>query len=235
MPLLFTFLFPRASSTGNLVETLRSIATCENSLAETEEFIPGEKLASLPQRQVSWLRSWSNCLVPTIIIIAGLIAFFALAIFGTHRPSLKVNEVMISPCGRSAAEAESQGCHFDIMSFCWLPDACYDAELSDEFRAHNWEWFLDANQTESVPQAEALSGVHPRLFVNWEYHLKHCTYMWRKLHRAVLGKGNMAIDSYIGSYAHTRHCEHTLLTDREVGLAEVNTIIRVKYPDCGIS
>ena len=103
-----------------------------------------------------------------------------------------------------------------------------------EFQSHNWEWFEDASKTRPVPQAEALSGMHPGLFVSWEYHLVHCTYMWKKMHRAVLGKGNLAIDSYVGSFNHTKHCEHNLLTDRDVGLDEMNTVILVKYPDCGI-
>lgn len=59
--------------------------------------------------------------------------------------------------------------------------------------------------------------------------------MWRKMHRAFLGDlGRRAIDGYIGSYQHTKHCEHMLLGDRGVAWDTINTRIAVKYPDCGI-
>jgi hypothetical protein len=125
--------------------------------------------------------------------------------------------------------------HFDLISFCWLPDACYDAELSDAFdNISEWEWFLDSNRTQPITHEQIMTGEYTDLYVNWEYHLTHCTAMWKKLHRAVLGKGKVAIDGYLGRMEHTEHCEHMLLNDRNTALDKFNTIIQVKYPDCGI-
>ncbi|EGP90542.1 uncharacterized protein MYCGRDRAFT_37275, partial [Zymoseptoria tritici IPO323] len=138
--------------------------------------------------------------------------------------------------GQSPAEARERGCHFDVISFCWLPSQCYDAELSRIFDAENHlEWFLDPNRTQPVSHQQIMTGEYTGLYVNWNYHLRHCTAMWRKLHRAVLGKdGNAAIDGYIGVYEHTLHCEHMLLSGRDTALEIINTRIAVKYPDCGI-
>ena len=80
-----------------------------------------------------------------------------------------------------------------------------------------------------------MTGEHLGLYVSWEYHLRHCTAMWKKLHRAIRGEGKTAVDSYIANYEHTKHCEHMLLGRRGLGLDEVNTVIETKFPDCGIA
>jgi hypothetical protein len=146
------------------------------------------------------------------------------------------SEIKVKPCGSSAAEARARGCHFDIISFSWLPNECYDAELSRSFDDESeLEWFLYANRTQPLTHEEIMTGEYTGLYVNWEYHLRHCMAMWKKLHRAVLGDlGNRAIDSYIGSYEHTKHCEHMLLGAQGIAFDAINTRIDVKFPDCGI-
>ncbi|KAK6860975.1 hypothetical protein PG995_004611 [Apiospora arundinis] len=133
--------------------------------------------------------------------------------------------VMVQPCGSSPAEATARGCQFDVISFSWLPDACYDAELSEA-----------PGQTAAAELRGDHDGEHTGLYVNWEYHVAHCTAMWKKMHRALLGErgGKHAIDGYIGVYAHTEHCEKMLLGGRHYALDVINTRIAVKYPDCGI-
>ena len=144
------------------------------------------------------------------------------------------------------------------MSFSWLPDECYDPDLTAQFMAlgddpvRDWEYWMEWNSTEPVPREEALSGKHEKLYVSWEFHLYHCTYMWRKLHRAILqGK---RVDSYIGNMGHTTHCERMLieatggipdetkrggikLMEQPGGtrkrLLTRNTMINSKWPDCG--
>ncbi|KAK3319763.1 hypothetical protein B0T19DRAFT_404324 [Cercophora scortea] len=124
-------------------------------------------------------------------------------------PEPPMPKIMHQPCGSTPEQARSKGCHFDVISFNWLPTQCYYAELSqsfDDMRA--WEWFLDGNRTQPLTHAEIMTGEHTGLYVNWEYHVRHCTAMWKKMHRGLLGPaGTGAIDAYIGS---------------------------VKYPDCGV-
>ncbi|KAF7587090.1 hypothetical protein BBP40_007729 [Aspergillus hancockii] len=147
-----------------------------------------------------------------------------------------IEGVIKSPCGHTAAEARARGCHFDIITFCWLPDRCYDAELSDSFeKLDDWKWYLDQNKTQPVPKEEALQGELDGLYVSWEYHVQHCVYMWEKMHRALLGAGKAAIDTYIGPYSHTEHCGKMLLSRGEgYAMDDINTRIRLKFPDCGI-
>lgn len=133
-------------------------------------------------------------------------------------------------CGQSPSEAKTSECEFDIMSFSWLKPECYDRKLVEDFsRLGDWQWFLDEKSGVEVPKEIVKQGGQGDLFVSMEYHLFHCTYMWRKLHRSMEGKAK--VDSYIGNYNHTVHCEHMLLMG-DVLLQERNTVIRVKYSRC---
>ncbi|KAI0520847.1 hypothetical protein F5B22DRAFT_54612 [Xylaria bambusicola] len=187
-------------------------------------------------------RVWSRRLlfVAMTFIFSSLSGAATVWIAGLHHGSTsdpgRPVIVMEHPCGSSPAEAVARGCHFDVISFCWLPDACYDTELAEEFRAnHKLEWFVDPDKQHPLSYEQIMTGEHTGLYVNWEYHVAHCTTMWKKMHRAILGDlGKSAIDGYIGSYDHTKHCEMMLLSDRDVALETINTRIAVKYPNCGI-
>lgn len=69
----------------------------------------------------------------------------------------------------------------------------------------------------------------------------HCTYMWRKLHRGMLrGEDNKeqrgVVDTYIGSYGHTAHCEMMLLgmegNEGRLDKNATDTAIVMKFPQC---
>jgi hypothetical protein len=88
---------------------------------------------------------------------------------------------------------------------------------------------------------EVARGNHEKLFVTREYHMYHCTYMWRKLHRGMLRGGENeekrgVVDTYIGSYGHTEHCEMMLLgMEGGEGVVDKNatdTAILMKFPQC---
>jgi hypothetical protein len=131
-------------------------------------------------------------------------------------------------CGTSPAEARSLGCQFDVVSFSWLPSDCYDAQLVDDFLAlRNWQWFYDTAGQHAIPREQVLKGELTDLIVTREYHLFHCTYQWRKMHRGMV-KG--VIDSYISNYEHTAHCEH-MLTEG-VPMNTTDTVIVMKFPQC---
>jgi hypothetical protein len=120
------------------------------------------------------------------------------------------------------------------MSFSWLPSPCYDSQLSEQFLTlKNWQWFNSPNMTEDakVEKEEVLKGEHDYLWVSWEYHKLHCTYMWRKMHRAVLRGG--FVDQYIGNYEHTEHCEEILMGEGvEMEGSRGLTVIRRKFVGC---
>lgn len=115
-------------------------------------------------------------------------------------------------CGNTTDSARQRGCVFDIMSFSWLPPVCFDGELHDQFLAEEpWHWYRTDSLLEEVPIEVVRQREADHLYVDWHYHQLHCTYMWKKLHRAILNKRPW--DEYIGSYVHTEHCEWVLATD----------------------
>ncbi|KAJ0133788.1 hypothetical protein CTA2_2527, partial [Colletotrichum tanaceti] len=155
------------------------------------------------------------------------------------------------------SQARAAGCLFDLVSFNWLPPPCHDAELAASFEAELLEaghlaWYEDPRGDRPVPRARVASGDVSGVYVSLGYHLRHCTAMWRRMHRALMqgGGGLGRVDGYIWSYHHTRHCEEMLLaaaldsgggSDGGGGggggggeMAVYSTEVRIKYPDCGV-
>ena len=162
-----------------------------------------------------------------VLFFLAVVGLFAIAL--PHRPHV----VTRTSCGSTSAEARASGCVFDVMSFSWHQPACFDEELTNEFLSvANWTWFEDEDAKITLSEAEVVAGNHPVTYVAREYHLAHCTYMWRKLHRAVLRNG--PIDGHIGEYEHTKYCgEMLLMAERGTSANATNTIATTKYPTCG--
>ncbi|KAJ0359909.1 hypothetical protein COL154_007960 [Colletotrichum chrysophilum] len=146
------------------------------------------------------------------------------------------------PCGATPSAARAAGCLFDLISFNWLPLACHDAALAATFEAElraagELAWYRDMNRTAPLTREQIMTGEYTGVYVSLAYHLRHCTAMWRRMHRALIqgGGGLGRVDSYIWGYHHTLHCEDTLLGRRNEMEAEVfTTEVRIKYPDCGV-
>ena len=92
-----------------------------------------------------------------------------------------------------------------------------------------WHWYTDRRGSREVPYAEVQLGEHKELYVTWEYHLVHCVFMWKKLHRAV--QNGWKVDNYLGNMGHTEHCGHMLLNEG-IGRGALETGIRQKFPAC---
>lgn len=145
-------------------------------------------------------------------------------------PSIETPDI---DCGSTPSSAVSAGCRFDPMSFSWLPPSCYDAKLIASFLAIKpWQWYLNSSDAQPVPFEMVQQGIHDYLWVTREFHLFHCTYQWRKMHRAVLqGK---PLDTYVGNYSHTEHCEYVLTKEvLELGMEVVDVQIQRKFVSCG--
>lgn len=133
-------------------------------------------------------------------------------------------------CGSSPAEAKQRGCKFDILSFAWQTKECYDGDLMSEFiNSGPWQFYEGPNSTSSRVTLEVANRGERDMFVNWGYHVWHCTFMWRQMHRAFVVRGY--IDSHLDDYAHTLHCQQVLL-DRWTTLDTVNVMAALKYPRC---
>lgn len=146
-------------------------------------------------------------------------------------------------CGSSPSDALARGCTFDIMTTSWQHPDCYDAELNAEITALHgpWKFYWSSGPPDVRPQDDMLHvipteelGFHQGLFwATREYHVWHCTYAWRSMHRA-LERGRK-IDKFLSDYEHTAHCARLLVNASDpLGLPMDSAVTRatVKYPLC---
>jgi len=149
----------------------------------------------------------------TIVFTAILSSTITTAVLSTsafrshsHETSVKSHGVD-TDCGNSIPEAISKGCSFDMMAGKWQPPECHDSELLSEVLSTGpWNWYLDMNRTMQVPNEEVAKGLyhdHP-LYVDENFHIDHCMYMWMKQHRAFLRGSPMEEENW--TFEHTLHC-----------------------------
>ncbi|KAJ5770662.1 uncharacterized protein N7511_002713 [Penicillium nucicola] len=138
----------------------------------------------------------------------------------------------LQPCGNDAATARANGCIFDLLTLAWLAPECYDADLSAEFLEDASETFYyDEDAQRPIESYEVLSE-RPLGEFSWttrKYHIYHCSYGWRLMHRA-LERGGM-VESGLSSYHHTEHCTGALM-NTSVPMDAVITRVEISYPDC---
>jgi hypothetical protein len=152
------------------------------------------------------------------------------------------------PCGLTAEEARAAGCTFDIMTATWLPDECYDDEITSAFRAHGpWEFYTNTSDFEFTPtirwpsenQLTLLSdeksvGEQRFAWATRRYHLTHCIFLLRRLHRLV--DGGKRLDSESWDYHHSKHCgdmiEKSLDGNGPVPMDLIMTFVVIGYPSC---
>jgi hypothetical protein len=184
------------------------------------------------------------CIALISMLLSGLALHFLHLINPQQYPGISspLPGTPFGSCGDTPISARDNNCTFDIMSFSWLPTPCADPELTEEFlKVRNWTWWEDSDKSRSVPFEEVAKGDHKQLLVTREYHMYHCTYMWRKLHRGLLksrenAEGRGVVDTYIGEYVHTAHCEMILLgmegEESGVNKTATDTAIFMKFPQC---
>ena len=232
-----------------------SDAENEHLMSHSSHDQDGEKLPNSDRLAFHSGRQWKSFTTPGLITLVASTALISMLLSGlglhflhifnprqSSQATLPVPGTRFGSCGDTPSSARHANCKFDIMSFSWLPPACDDPELTVEFsHVRKWTWWVDSNRTTSVPFEEVALGFHSELFVTREYHMYHCTYMWRKLHRGLLKAQENAekrgvVDSYIGAYDHTSHCEMMLVgMEEDGGVIDkdvVDTAILMKFPQC---
>jgi len=113
-------------------------------------------------------------------------------------------------CGDNPTTARERGCSFDLITFAWQMPKCYDAPLVEEFAAWEpWTFWTDEHGNDTVQLEDARKG-DAALWLPWQYHVVHCTFVWRQMHRAYEAGW---IDEHSRSYHHTTHCQKMLLMD----------------------
>ena len=190
------------------------------------KYQPSNEFSQKHKRKCS---SWAQVTALTAFIaFVTLVTLSSLIYYSTPHQHLK-------HCGGLSPEEREQLCKFDIMSFSWLPPPCFDQELVDEFNAIKewgyWEHKFGAGGR--VSYEEANRGLRD-LFVSWDHHKHHCFFMVKKLHRAVVS--GRPVDSYVGNYGHTKHCEKMLFSNEtsELAITLINSPILIKTPYCGL-
>ena len=150
--------------------------------------------------------------------------------------------IELGDCGSSHTvdEARAKGCLFDPMSWLWVRPECYDSSLIDDFMNRtDWSWHTDWKLTpeSQVPLDRVFAGDHPHLFTSKKYHSIHCTYMWQKMHKALLE--HRPVDTDLTSWHHTHHCEEVLLDPYLHEDSECTddmicpTLVRATWTSCG--
>lgn len=69
----------------------------------------------------------------------------------------------------------------------------------------------------------------PLLYVEQSYHMIHCMYTIKKMHRAFLRQ--TMIDDYISGEKHTVHCSDIVL--QNIDWKKFDTVVGLNYPTCG--
>ncbi|THY37881.1 hypothetical protein D6C98_10572 [Aureobasidium pullulans] len=155
----------------------------------------------------------------------------------THNTSaLTPNQTETQPrpqyvsCGHNPVEARARGCSFDVSSFAWLTPECYNDELTHDFISwSNWTWYTNEESSDNTQLSieTAMLGEQDT-FVDWKYHMVHCTFMWRLQH---LSMERGWVGRHLVNFEHTMHCQHALLLDAHEN-RDVRTPAYVMYPRC---
>ena len=137
---------------------------------------------------------------------------------GAHSPT----------CGTSISSALAANCIFDQILYAWIPAACHDvSEYEATLASGPWPYFEHENGT--VPVDQHLLSATPIVYSSWDFHVVHCSYAWRLLHKAAV-EGRQ-VPSDISPWEHTMHCskalEHTDFPGRLL-----NTKVRMQFDGC---
>ena len=160
----------------------------------------------------------------TIYLLSALALSFILIFFAWARV---IPDLTLSSCGNTPTSARERGCLFDLISFTWQVPECYDASLVSAFASWDeWVFYTEAGGNVTVPKEVALRGERD-LWVSWKYHIVHCTFTWRQMHRAY-ERG--WIDTHLRAYNHTLHCQDMILLEDKPEVAV--TVAMLRYPTC---
>ena len=143
---------------------------------------------------------------------------------------IRYNEVT-SSCGNSTAEAQALGCSFDLLAAAWLPEECQDRDLTEEFRAQGpWQYFEDSDGQVELREGDLWkrSGPSESYWATRRWHTVHCSFEWRKMHRAIERGARM--EDALRDYRHTIHCGKMFL--KEGPWDELTTEITVEFLGC---
>ena len=199
----------------------------ESRHGSLDEFSPGAR--RLYDRNTRLWPRIRSALLPNLIISAFLLAilllFSYLGLFN-QISSRQASTSQADPsdvvhphshshdlnCGNSSAEAIAKGCTFNLMTFAWLPEACWEHEMTNKWLERTqgeFQWYADPNGLDELPQEPHAIGLRDKVYASPNWHESHCAFSWRKFHKALVYGG--LIDGLISKWVHTMHCTRVLL------------------------
>ena len=135
-------------------------------------------------------------------------------------------------CGNSVEDAKARNCRYSIILHSWLPQSCLtEADHEDEkemYKDRNWSYTSPSGQ--NLTMEEFGAGDYTYFLTSFDWHVTHCMYVWRRLHRILLDP-TQELDSYTANYHHTNHCVKMIGGDSE-GMHDSGTKVFVKYSKC---
>ncbi|KAH8586229.1 hypothetical protein B0O99DRAFT_695679 [Bisporella sp. PMI_857] len=162
----------------------------------------------------------------------------------SSHPTIHRTGKELGDCGKTIPEARAAGCHFDPMSWLWIPKACWNPhqDLINSWKAStDWHFYDDVGMRpeNEVSIESTYNGDYPVIFTPYKYHKIHCSYMWRKT-QAILTE-RLPMDSNTLSNRHMNHCQMVLLNEffhQDVNCTESETQIcpirlTQEYTTCG--
>jgi hypothetical protein len=187
-------------------------------------FLPSDRDEAKTTRSTPPPKPYSR---PVVYLSVGIVAIIStLAIyqfFGTT--------AVIVQCGITPAEARANGCVFEMTGFSWLPKECSDPAVEAEFMTSiDLKYYRDENYTQEVSLDEVRRGDGPGFFVKQDYHLAHCGFLFKKLHKAI--SQGRKVDGLVSPVHHTSHCVDMLLGPPNNRWDAIQFAF-TKYPYCG--
>ncbi|KAB8077225.1 hypothetical protein BDV29DRAFT_153942 [Aspergillus leporis] len=178
------------------------------------------------------------------------ILFILLAAFGLielgHRAYtfLKTRKPISCNCGDTIEEAIANNCKYDSFAAAWLPPACRNDDLLQQFEQAgpnadgSWQYFADKNKTQvlSLEQVSMLPKTGSHFFTTHQWHLVHCAYYWKKMFLAA--ETGITIEARYNNLAHITHCEmmflkrdplDTIVTEAGVALHSDTMVVAKKH------
>lgn len=180
--------------------------------SEDEEHIPH------PSRSKSGIFKKSAVFfLVTLCGFLGVLGIFDLVLRITPTKSYSSNSGPRCYCGNSVEEAKSLGCAYVPLAAAWLPVHCRDEYLEEEFNLmgpnpdHSWPYYADYKR-ETAIDIDAMAnqaGTENHFFSEWEAHVVHCMFYWRKLQRAQFT--GVVVEPRYNTDAHISHCTRLIL------------------------
>ena len=129
-------------------------------------------------------------------------------------------------------DAKALGCKYSIVLHSWLPESCLteadDEDAKDMYEGREWPYEVASGQ--NLTMEELGYGDYHHFTTTFDWHVTHCMYVWKRLHRILLDP-TQELDSYTANYHHTSHCVK-MIGGQPEGMKDSGTKIFVKYPKC---